>query len=146
MPLATRPNAKFEVVLSTDLHLPKEEQPVFIFRYTNCIEWEEIAALSDKFDASLETTEMLDLAFQVIDKTLCDWRKMKRPSGQTITFNLKKLKSMVTPAEATELMKAGVSQQPSVEDKKKLESPSISSTEQSAKNAKEPPSAETSQA
>lgn len=124
MPLATRPNAKFEVVLSTDAHLPKKDRPVFVFRFLSCIEWEKIAALSDKFDIAGDAAAMLDLAFQVIKETLCNWRNMKTPSGKTIAYNFKRLKSLVSLAEATELMQAGVAQRPSVQDKKKFDLPS----------------------
>ena len=39
MPLATNPNRKFEIVLKSDMSLPKEKQPVFIFRYLSVDEW-----------------------------------------------------------------------------------------------------------
>ncbi len=135
MPLATRPNATYELVLSTDAHLPKDKQPMFIFRYLNIIEWEEIAVLNDKFESSVNTREMINSAFQVIKKTLCDWRNMKTVSGEEIPYNPEKLKSMVTLQETTELMQAAVSQTPTVEDKKKSDSRSTSSMGKSAKGA-----------
>ncbi len=136
MPLATHPNATYETVLSTDAHLPKNKQPVFVFRYLSIIDWQGIAKLNDKFDTAANTAEMIDLAFQVIGKTLCDWRNMKTAAGKLIAYDPKKLKSMVTLQETTELMLAAVAQRPSVEEKKKLDSQSDSSTEQSAKTAK----------
>lgn len=137
MPLATNPNATYELVLSTDAELPKEKQPVFIFRYLNITEWEKIAKLNDEFETSTEASQMIDLAFKVIEKTLCGWRNMKPPSGNEINFNFKKLKDMVTLAEATELMQAAVSQRPTVADKKKLDSQSESNTDKSVKTVKE---------
>ena len=136
MPLATRPNVTYEIVLSTDKHLPKDKQPVFVFRYLDIIAWEEIAKLNDKFERSNNTVEMINLAFQVIENTLCDWRNMKTVGDKNIPYNPKKLKSMVTLHEATELMQAAVSQTPSIEGKKKLDSPSDSNTAKSAKDAK----------
>ena len=145
MPLATRPNATYELVLSTDAHLPEDKRPIFVFRYLNIIEWEEIAVLNDKFESSLNTGEMINLAFEVIEKTLCDWRNMKTVSGKVIPYNPEKLKSMVTLQEATELMQAAVSQTPSLEDKKKSDSQSDSNTAKSAKAVKAQPNAQTSQ-
>jgi len=136
MPLATRPNQRYEIVLSTDADLPKEKRPVFVFRYLNIIEWEEIAKLNDKFESAINATEMIDLAFEVIKKTLCGWRNMKTPSGEEIPYRTEELKSMVSLQEATELMQAAVAQRPAVEDKKKLDSPSDLDTAGSAKDAK----------
>jgi len=124
-------------VLSTDAHLPKEKRPVFVFRYLSVIAWEEIAKLNDKFEKATEASEMIALAFQVIEHTLCDWKNMKTPAGKTIAYAPKELKSMVTLEEATELMQAAVSQRPSLEDKKKSDLPLDSSSTASAKPAKE---------
>ena len=135
MPLATRPNQTYEVVLSTDSQLPKEKQPVFIFRYVNCIEWEELAKFNDEFEAIKDSQKMLDLAFRVIEKTLCGWRNMKTPEGSQINFDLKGLKAMVTLQEAAELMMAAVAQRPTVADKKKFDLLSASASEAFAKDA-----------
>lgn len=145
MPLATHPNATYEIVLTTDMHLPEDERPVFVFRYLSIIEWEEIAKLNDKFESTTDAVEMINLAFEVIEKTLCGWRNMKAPDGREIGYELKKLKSMVTLGEATELMMAAVGQRPSVADKKKLDLPSDSDTAGSARDVKDPASAEISQ-
>lgn len=136
MPLATRPNETYEIVLSTDSGLPKDERPVFIFRYLSTLDWEQIAGLNDRFEAATESKEMMKLVFEVIEKTLCGWRNMAPPGGKEIPFALNKLRGMVTLEEANELMQAAVSQRPNVEDKKKLDSPSESSTAGSAKSAK----------
>lgn len=145
MPLATRPNQTYEIVLSTDAGLPKEKQPVFIFRFLSIEEWEEIAKLDTAFEVSVDPVTMIDMAFQAIEKTLCGWRNMKKASGDEIPYDPKKLKSMVTLQEATELMQAAVAQRPSLEDKKKFDLQSGSDTEESVKAAKEPASAETNQ-
>jgi len=136
MPLATRPNQTYEIVLSTDFELAKEDQPAFVFRYISTLEWEEIAELNDKFEKTGDSRKMLDLAFKVITKTLCGWRNMVRPNGKEIAYDPGELKSMVSLGEAVELMQAAVSQRPSLEDKKKFASPSHSSTAKSAKTAK----------
>lgn len=137
MPLATHPNATYEVVLSTDSKLPKEKQPVFVFRYLSITDWEEVTKLNDKSSRSTDSKELIDMTFEIIKKTLCGWRNMKMPSGQKMSFNFKRLKSMVTLQEATELMQAGVSQRPSLGDKKKLDSRSRSNTAKDAKTAKD---------
>ncbi len=136
MPLATRPDARYETVLTTDKHLPKDKQPVFVFRYLSVIEWQEIAKLNDKFEGTANADEMIDLAFQVIKKTLCSWRSMKTTTGKQIPYEPEKLKSMVTLQEATELMMAAVSQRPSLEDKKKFDSPSRSGSGKRVKTVK----------
>ena len=45
MPLVTHPNATYEVVLSSDSNLPKNKQPVFVFRYLSIADWEEVRQL-----------------------------------------------------------------------------------------------------
>ena len=136
MPLATHPNATFEVVLSTDEDLPKTKRPVFVFRYVSIAEWEEIAGLSDEFDEATDSKQMVDRAMQIIKKLLVGWRSMKTPGGQKIAFNIKKLKSLISLGELTELMMAAVSQRPSILVKKKLDLQSHSSTARAAKTAK----------
>ena len=121
MPLATRPNATYKVVLSTDMKLPRKQRPVFIFRYLSLVEWELVAELNDKFEVAANSTEMINLALDVIKKTLVGWETMKTPAGRQIPFNIKKLKSLIALTEMTELMQAAVAQRPSVEDKKKLD-------------------------
>jgi len=124
------------MVLSTDEDLPKAKQPVFVFRYVSIAEWEEIAKLSDKFDASMDSSQMIETALQVVKKLLVGWRNIKTPAGQTITFNVKKLKSLIGLGELTELMQAAVSQRPSIAVKKKSDSRSRSATARAAKTAK----------
>ena len=136
-PLATRPNATYEVVLSTDVDLPKAKRPVFVFRYVSLLEWEEIAKFDDEFQKATDANKMIELALKVIGLTLCNWRNMKMPDGKVVPYNQKKLKSLVSMKETTELMMAAVSQRPSEEDKKKLDLPSDSSSAKSAETAKE---------
>jgi len=122
------------------LHLPKGKQPVFIFRYLSVDEWEKLAKLNDEFDETgkkdTNPVVMINLAFKAIKMALVGWRNMKTPKGKAIPFDLKKLKSMVTVGEATELMMAAVSQRPSFGDKKKFDLPSDFGTEQFAKTVK----------
>lgn len=144
MPLATRPGQTYEVVLSTDKDLPTEDQPIFFFRSVSCIEWEEIAKFNDEFEAVGDSQIMLNLAFKIIEKTLCGWQNMKIPTGEVINFDLKGLRALVTLQEATELMMAAVAQRTNVSDKKKLDLQSASSTAAPVKAAKVKRSAKTS--
>lgn len=145
MPLATRPNQKYEVVLSTDVDLPKEKQPVFIFRYLSIKKWEEIANLDTAFEVAADPVMMVDIAFQAIEKTLCGWRNMRTPAGEEIPYNPKELKAMVSMLEIIELMQAAVAQRPSLEDKKKFDLQSDSDTAESARPAKDSKNAGTGQ-
>ena len=144
MPLATRPNQKYEFVLSTDMELPEESRPVFIFRYLNVLDWEQIAGLNDKIESTRDGKEALRLLFEVIEKTLVGWRNMKNSEGQEVEFNLMLLKSMVSMPEARELLLAAMAQMPNIEDKKKLSSQSTLNTASAitpAANAKTPTNA-----
>ena len=143
MPLATRPNETYDVVLCTDAHLPAGEQPVFVFRYLSVVQWKEAAKLNDQYDATKEAGELFDLAFQVIRKVLCNWRNMKEAGGKVIPYDPKKLDTLLSLQETTELMMRAVDQGPTVEDKKKLDLPLDSSTAKSAKTAKARQSAKT---
>jgi len=137
MPLVLEPKAKFEVVLDCDLKKPKEEQPTFIFKYLSSRKWKEMARLSDAFDKDDSGEKAIDTVFKAIGMSLAGWRNMTGQDGSEIAFDLKMLDDIVTPAEALELMQAAVSQLPTVEDKKKFDSQSTSSTARSARRAKD---------
>lgn len=139
MPLGTRPDQTYEIVLSTDMDLPEADRPVFIFRYVNVIEWEGIAALDDEFEAATNGKESIKVAFKIIEETLAGWRNMKGPDGQEVSFNIMQLRLMLSMPEVTELMMAAVAQRPNVEDKKKLSSQSDLSTEPASTPAKNVP-------
>jgi hypothetical protein len=136
MPLVLEPDSTYEYVLSCDAHKPKEEQPTFIFKYLSSRKWREVAKLSDTFDKDDAGNAAIDAVFEAIQKTLAGWRNMIEPNGKEIEFDAKKLEDIVTPAEAMELLRASVSQMPTVEDKKKLDSQSTSSTARSATRVK----------
>ena len=136
MPLVLEPNATYDVVLSSDAGKPKDKQPTFIFRYLSGREWKKLAKLSDEFDQKTSGEKALDLVFRAIKMVLFGWRNMNGPDGKEIEYNPDELEAIVTPGEAVELMQAAVSQQPSIEDKKKSVSLSASSTGKSAKAVK----------
>ena len=129
MPLATRPNAHYEHVLSADKDLPKKNRPIFIFRYLSLLDWESVAALSEKLDESTDSKQMTKWTIEIIGKTLVGWENLTDKEGKPVafskakpmSFNIKQLKLLITIGEATELMMAGVSQRPSADDLKKSE-------------------------
>jgi len=129
-------DARYPVILSTDLKLPEDKQPRFIFQYLSGKRWEEISTISDQFDDVKTGGDMIRLAFKAIRVSLVGWENMIDPkTGKEIPFDPAQLDDMLIPREAIELMQAAVSQVPTNEDKKKLESQSPSDTESSAKNA-----------
>ena len=136
MPLVLEPDSTYEYVLTNDAGKPKEKQPTFIFRYLSSRKWREVADLSDSFDKDDSGNAAMDAVFEAIKKTLAGWRNMTEPDGRPVDFDIEKLEDIVTPGEAMELLRAAVSQMPTVDDKKKLDSPSTSSTDRSARSAK----------
>ena len=135
MPLALEPNATYDVVLSIDADKPEDRRPTFVFRYLSSRKWKELARLTDKFEKDDSGEAAIDAVFDVIRMVLAGWRNMIGPDGKEIPYNPAELDDMVTPAEAMELMMAAEGQVPNVEDKKKLESQSQSSTGRPAKSA-----------
>ena len=145
MPIALEPDSKYDYVLSSDASKPKDKQPTFVFKYLSARKWKELAACSDSFEKDDSGEKAMDAVFEAIKKSLIGWRNMIGPDGKEIGFDIDKLEDIVTPAEAMELMQAAVTQTPSIEDKKKSDSQSPSSTASSAKAVKGKPNAQTSQ-
>jgi len=141
MPLTCDPDSTYDVVLEIDKDKEPDKQPKFIFQYLTGRKWKEVANLSDAFDEAKGGAAMLDLAFDTIKVALIGWKNLTNSKGEDIPFNLNELDNILTMTEATELMQAAVSQNVTVEDKKKLESQSDSSTEQSAATVQAPQSA-----
>ena len=145
MPLILEPDSHYDYVLDCDAGKPKEKQPTFIFRYLSCRKWKEVAGLSDSFDEDDSGEDAIDAVFEAINRSLTGWRNMSGPDGKEIEFDAGKLEDIVTPSEAMDLLKAAVSQMPTVDDKKKFDSQSTSSTARSARRAKDRKIAKTSQ-
>ena len=135
MPLILDPESTFEVVLDYDKKKDKENQPVFVFEYLSARQWKKLAELNDKFFSFTKekADDALDVPFEAIRLTIAGWQNLKDPEGEPIDFDTEKLEDILTTAEAIELMIAATQQTPNIEDKKKLDSPSDSSTKQSAK-------------
>jgi len=132
MPILTDPRAKIEYILKSDRDRPANDQGVFIFKILTAALWKKVAAHSDAFDKSQTGAETLDCAIAVIKEVLVGWRNLK------LDFDLNKIEELLTPAEITELMQASIAQQIiTVEDKKKLDSPSPSDTGSSVKIVQE---------
>ena len=145
MPLVLEPDSHYDYVLGCDADKPKENQPTFVFRYLSSRKWREIASLSDSFDKNEAGAAAIDTVFEAIKKTLIGWRNMAGPDGKEIDFDVEKIEDLVTAAESLELLRAAVSQVPTAKDKKKFDSPSTSSTDRSARRAKDRKIAKTSQ-
>jgi hypothetical protein len=141
MPLTCNPDSTYDVVLECDKHKEPDNQPAFVFQYLTGRKWKEVANLSDSFESASGGAAMLDLAFDTIKIALVGWKNLTNSKGEEIPFNLNELDNILTMTEATELMQAAVSQNVTVDDKKKLESQSDSSTEQSAVIVQAPQSA-----
>jgi hypothetical protein len=144
MPVVLEPDSQYDYVLDCDKSKPKEKQPTFVFKYLSSRKWREVANLSDSFDKDDSGETAINAVFEAIKKTLTGWRNMIGPDGDKIEFNADKLEDIVTPAEAMELLRAAVSQMPTAEDKKKLDSQLTSSTARSAKSARDRKTAKTS--
>jgi len=126
MPIAINPDSTFKYVLFSDRG--KENKPAFILRYLTSRQWRKIAKMSEDFETSGGAEKVLDKALDVIKSCLVGWENM------SIEFNFDKIEDILVPVEITELMQAAISQMPTVEDKKKLDSQSPSDTGSSAAN------------
>jgi len=141
MPLTCNPDSTYDIVLSTDKDKEPADQPAFVFQYLTGRKWKQVANLSDEFESANSGADMLDLAFDAIKISLIGWKNLTDPQGNEIPFDLSILDDILTMTEATELMQAVVSQNVTVDDKKKLESQSGSNMEPSALIVEAPQSA-----
>lgn len=138
MPLVLEPDSHYEYVLENDKAKPKEKQPTFIFKYLNSRKARELAKLSDKFQKDDAPDDAaMDAVYEAIKIALVGWRNMAWPDGKELEFNPEILDEILTLSESIELLYAAGDQFPTFEDKKKLDSPSTSSTARSARTAKD---------
>jgi len=145
MPLILDSQTKYKIALKSDKKKPAEFRPCFVFQYLTTRSWRKVSELSDSFERSSNGITAIDTVFEILRIGLVGWENMKRADGTEIEYAPDKLEDILIPREATELMTAVVAQQPSFEDKKKLDLPSDSNTEEPAKAAKESQNAQTSQ-
>jgi hypothetical protein len=135
MPLAADPNATQRIVLAGDEN--KNPQPAFIYRVLTYRKWAKLQAMMDNLknesaDAAIRSQ------FDALAEGLIGWEHIVDPeTGQPAAFDAARMPDIVTMFEAQEiLMKRLQLALPSVEDKKKLPSPSASDTESSVRDAR----------
>lgn len=143
MPIAVDPNSTYDYVLEGDRD--KEKPPSFTVKYLVCSKWKEVAMLHDEFKAADGVGEQLDAAAKTIKIALAGWKNMPNFEGTgMMDYNPDVILDLLTLTELTELMRAILHQSIEPDDKKKLESPSDSNTEEFAQAAKDTLNAETS--
>jgi len=150
MPIALNPNKTYWISLASDEDaLPAEERPAFEYRFltyaetmdfsermTEYANWVESLG-SGKEQANERTMQRLqELSARLIEAAgskMVGWRNLYDDKGKPIAFDREKLPGICTLAELIELVQRQMMQQgPSVEDKKKLESPLPCNTASSA--------------
>jgi len=146
MPITLDPQTTYPVVLATDR--AKKHPPTFIYRYLNGRQWKKLAAVSDDLDQMITGVGAIDAVYRIIEVGLVGWENLNNRADEPIIFDKDHLEldEILTPAEAVEIMQAIMAQTPSIDDKKKLESPSPSDSDRSAKVAPDLENAETNPA
>jgi hypothetical protein len=135
MPLATNPNARFDLVLDSDQATEAGKRPTFEFHYISGLEVEELAGTLSSLNTAATGDEAMTRIYSAIEKHLVGWRNMTDRAGKAIKFGRGALKKVVGMDEIFELaFKLMNRQAVSAADKKKLDSPSGSSTDKSAGN------------
>ena len=136
MPLALDPHQTFTIVLESDKDKPAESRPCFIYRYLTGRQWNKVPRLHDTLEDSAGADDVTDKMYQAASTGLVSWKNMIAPNGEQIGYEPDKLQDILGIIEAQELIAKLLKQHPSLDDKKKLDSPSQSSTEKSAPAAK----------
>jgi hypothetical protein len=143
MPFVVDPFAIQRIVLSSDEG--KSPQPAFLYRHLSFRKFAELEALRASIGKE-EFSESIRKQFAALADGLVGWENIHGPAGEPIPFNPDAMPDLLTISEAQEiLIKRLTGAVPSVDDKKKLPSPSPSDTESSVKDAKAQPDAPTSQ-
>jgi hypothetical protein len=135
MSLAADPNQTYEYVLESDRKMPVEKQPVFIFKYLTARKWKTLISCRDKIKAATTVMEITEQALEIIKLNLIGWKNVIAADGSNMEFSLEKIEDILSPDDIYELMTAENKQSLNSEDKKKLDSPSPSDTDSSAKDA-----------
>jgi hypothetical protein len=135
MPLAADPNATQRIVLAADES--KNPQPAFVYRVLTYRKWSYLQSLMDNLKNESADTA-IKKQFTALADGLIGWENMTDPeTGHPAVFDPDRIPDMITMMEAQEiLMKRLQGSVPTIDDKKKLLSPSASGTESSARDAK----------
>jgi len=105
-PLALDPEARFELVLETDL---EKEWPPFVFRHLPCNDYRRLAEQADRLDqlqADPDSTpgQVLDELLGLVRLPLVDWKHMVDPATGTIPYDPSRLGDLLTVSEVMELL------------------------------------------
>lgn len=132
MSLAADPQKTFSCVLPSDQHLPPEKQPKFYFRFMTCRQWSEFIELRNQVSKAKTDKEIVNIALTVIKKNLAGWENVNSTENKNIKFDLDKLVDILSNDDLYELMVIQSVQGVTIDDKKKLELPLPSDTDNSA--------------
>lgn len=135
MPFVVDPEAIQRIVLASDEG--KSPEPVFLYRHLSFRKFAELEALRASIGKE-DLAVSIRKQFAALSDGLVGWENLTDPiHGKPIPFNPSAMPDLLTVAEAQEiLIKRLTGAVPSIEDKKKLPSPSASVTESSAMDAK----------
>ena len=137
MPFVVDPGAIHRIVLAADEN--KTPQPAFLYRHLSFRKFAEFEALRSSIGKE-DLSESIRKQFAALADGLVGWENLVDPAtGQPIAFDAEKMPDVLTISEAQEiLMKRLTGAVPSVEDKKKLPSPSECDMASSAKDVAAP--------
>jgi hypothetical protein len=134
MSLAADPKSTYSHVLFSDRQLPEEKQPVFYFRYLTSRQYRNFDVHRKEFSTAENSEDVISAALKVLEMVLVGWKNVKNENGEDIEFDIAKTEDIGSLVEIVELASMAISQEPTPEDKKKLDLPSQSSLDSSAKN------------
>ena len=136
MPLACDPTSTHRIVLKTDQG--KSPEPAFLYRF---LTYRQFIELSDFQDGLKDRPADDSLRIQEVwlQRGLVGWEHITDPdTGQPMPFDAARIMDVVGMFEAQEILgQRMMGNLPSLEDKKKLPSPSASDTAKPAADAKD---------
>lgn len=124
MPRLLDPNLTFDIVLDSDKD--SVPPPTFVYRILNGREWLIVGEVNDLVNegGELQIKVMLERVYAACVVGLVGWKNMVDRDGNEVPFSVDAIRDIIDPFEAGQdlLPKVLAAGQPSVEDKKKLES------------------------
>ena len=128
MPIASNPNQRIKLSLATDMEIPEDKRPVFIFRYLTNAEWKYLSRISDTIESGTKSAaDLYEKMEDALEDVLAGWENMTGTDGKPAKFNTAGLTNIINPSETWELVFELLGRvRPEVEDLKKSESPSSS--------------------
>jgi len=136
MPLALDPEATFDFWLESDKDKPAERRPTFIFKHLSLRQTRAAAGPIDAVSTTADTGGTIAALCDGVRAGLVGWRGMTGRDGNDIPYDPARLDEIITAREAWELwFGAATGRSPNEADLKNSESPSHSSSANSAKGA-----------